>query len=94
MKKSEMIALIEKKFITSDICDDISELLDFLESQGMLPPEYETFVEHSNQFVQPGRYYEIVTKREWEPEITQETIDQALEHIGKKGVRGEMEITE
>ena len=45
MKRSEMIALIEDKFITSDICEDITKLLVFLESKGMLPPAYEKLVE-------------------------------------------------
>jgi len=68
MKKSEMIKALENEY--RDFLDniDLNELLKFLERKGMLPPEYETFVEYSNQFVPRGRYYEKVTKREWEPE--------------------------
>jgi hypothetical protein len=62
-----MIALIEKKFITSDICDDISELLDFLASQGMLPPAYEKFVEAPVKYIDETVYLKVEVN-EWEPE--------------------------
>lgn len=63
MKRSEMISLIEKKFITSDVCEDITELLTFLESQGMLPPAYEKFQEAPVLTM-----YFKVKVNEWEPE--------------------------
>ena len=104
MKRSEMIAKLRDYFFGEEVrpenfcglsnkfIEDFSDsILTFLESQGMQPPNItleemftETTLRHEEKF-----YYSC-----WEPEISQETIDQALEHLGKKGVRGEMEITE
>jgi len=83
MKRSEMILAIGRQFPTLHMECDIDELLQCLESQGMRPPPYKAKALIG--------FYEV---QDWEPEITQETIDQALEHIGKKGLIGEMEITE
>ena len=70
MKRSEMISLIEKKFITSDVCEDITELLTFLESKGVLPPAYEKLVE-AKGMVGPSPEMKLFYKipcNEWEPE--------------------------
>ena len=83
MKRSEMLCAIDKRFPTLHMECNLEELLAFLEEQGMQPPPYKAKALIG--------FYEV---QDWEPEITQETIDQALEHIGRKGVRGEMEITE
>jgi hypothetical protein len=88
MKRSEMILAIGRQFPTLHMECDIDELLQFLESQGMQPPA----IPKEYVFDDSGEGA-VVMFNEWEPEITQETIDQALEHIGKKGVIGEMEIT-
>jgi hypothetical protein len=65
-----MISLIEKKFITSDVCEDITELLTFLESKGVLPPAYEKLVE-AKGMVGPSPEMKLFYKipcNEWEPE--------------------------
>jgi hypothetical protein len=60
----------------------------------MQPPAYKKIVLADNGFGFNNNFYVQTFVNEWEPEITQETVDQALEHIGKQGVRGKMEITE
>jgi hypothetical protein len=89
MKRSEMILAIDRQFPTLHIECDIDQLLQFLQSQGMQPPA----IPKEYVFDDSGEGA-VVMFNEWEPEITQETIDQALEHIGKKGLIGKMEITE
>ena len=93
MKRSEMIKLITEVlevFKRMNKTDDETKavaLLTALEDAGMQPPAYRLY--------SLDREWDCY---DWEPEtlpgITQETIDDALEHIGKKGVCGEMEITE
>jgi hypothetical protein len=62
MKKSEMILLIEKKFNISDNCYYLTELLDFLVSQGMQPPRHVKFA--PTAYAEPNK--RVVY--EWEPE--------------------------
>jgi hypothetical protein len=100
MKKSEMVKALADNFCHAyEIEIHAETIIDFLVSQGMLPPCASIRVSEPQRVwdAQNEQFYEpqhIAIINDWEPEITQETIDQALEHIGKKGVRSEMEITE
>lgn len=97
MKRSEMILEIGRQFPTLHMECDIDELLQFFEGKGMQPPACtieKPLTQNMPIYDRHGKVTYKATVNEWEPEITQETVDQALEHIGKKGVRGEMEITE
>ena len=98
MKRSEMIEVLQEWIMRCDygyeFVDHANGIIKFLESQGMLPPAYKKAVLADNGFGFNNNFYVQTFVNEWEPEITQETVDQALEHIGRKGVRGEMEITE
>jgi len=98
LKRIEMLHKIEEHMLQHEggVRINVSRLLNMLEREGMQPPTYEKFVE-AKGIIGPSpdvKLYYKLPCNEWEREITQETIDQALEHIGKKGVRGEMEITE
>ena len=109
MKRSEMIEKLRDYFfgeevrpepfcgLSNKVIEDFSDsILTFLESHGMQPPQRDVKGGHlvpAEDGQEAMLTYSIVVN-EWEPEISQETIDQALEHLGKKGVRGEMEITE
>ena len=106
MKRSEMIKALQEWIKQRDypcsaweFVEQAEDIIKFLESQGMLPPCASIRVSEPQRVwdAQNEQFYEpqhIAIINDWEPEITQETIDQALEHIGKKGVRSEMEITE
>ena len=101
MKRSEMIKALQEWIKQRDypcsaleFVEQAEDIIDFLVSQGMLPPAYKKAVLADNEFGFNNNFYVQTFVNEWEPEITQETIDEALEHIGKKGVRSEMEITE
>lgn len=98
MKRSEMIKQLQKYFGESeDIVDLSDEIVDFLVSQGMQPPACtieKPLTPNMPIYDRHGKVTYKVQVNEWEPEITQQKIDEALEHIGRKGVRDEMEITE
>ncbi|NBW19145.1 MAG: hypothetical protein EBR82_65330 [Caulobacteraceae bacterium] len=92
MKKSEMVKALMEKFNHVFIGVHAEPIIDFLEGKGMLPPKRIKYAPTACS--EPNR--KIVY--EWEDEVpsefTQQTIDDALEHIGKKGVRGSLEIRE
>jgi len=92
MKRSEMVEALREWIMRcnygSEFVDHASGMIKFLERQGMQPPA----IPKKYVFDDSGEGA-VVMFNEWEPEIAQETVDQALEHIGKKGVIGEMEIT-
>ena len=90
MKRSEMLCAIDKRFPTLHMECNLEELLAFLEEQGMQPPNI------TLEEMIPGtlRHEETFYYSCWEPEITQQTVNESLEHIGKKGLIGKMEITE
>ena len=92
MKRSEMIERLADALEYHEWKGEPDEMADlilnFLERQGMQPPA----IPKKYVFDDSGEGA-VVMFNEWEPEIAQETVDQALEHIGKKGVIGEMEIT-
>ena len=75
MKRSEMILEIGRQFPTLHMECDIDELLQFFESQGMLPPAYEKLVEAKGiTLCQPSPDIKLFYKlpcNEWEPEDDQ-----------------------
>jgi len=107
MKKSEMVKALADNFCHAyEIEIHAETIIDFLESQGMQPPACtieKPLTQNMPIYDRHGKVTYKVTVNEWEaetlPSIIEETIDQALidqalKHIGRKGVRGEMEITE
>jgi hypothetical protein len=72
MKRSEMIKALQSRFCTSDvdaIADLADEIIDFLESKGMLPPACEKVVELDYKFGPTvDQVYCIRLVNEWEPE--------------------------
>jgi len=76
MKRTEMIEALQSRFFGSDvdaIADLADEIIDFLESKGMLPPAYEKLVE-AKGIVSPSPEMKLFYKmpcNEWEPEDDQ-----------------------
>jgi hypothetical protein len=65
-----MIKALQDRFCTSDvdtIADLADEIIDFLESHGMLPPAYEKFVEAPVKYIDETVYLKVEVN-EWEPE--------------------------
>ena len=98
MKKSEMVKALADNFChVYEIEIHAGTIIDFLVGQGMQPPAYtidKPLTQNMPIYDRHGKVTYKVHVNEWEPEITQQTIDDALEHIGKKGVRGSLEIRE
>ena len=75
MKKKEMVKALMEKFNHVFIGVHAEPIIDFLESQGMLPPPYtrieKWFGDIPENIVPKQTYYREVTSNEWEPEDDQ-----------------------
>ena len=72
MKRSEMVERLKDFFVSEDWCNEAdddfaTEIIDFLEQQGMLPPAYESYEKIPASFMFEDVYRKI-NVNEWEPE--------------------------
>ena len=75
MKRSEMVERLKYFFVSEDWCNEAdddfaTEIIDFLVSQGMLPPAYEKLVE-AKGIASPSPEMKLFYKmpcNEWEAE--------------------------
>jgi hypothetical protein len=75
MKRSEMVERLKDFFVDEDWCNEAddafaTEIIDFLISQGMLPPAYESYKKIPASFMFEDVYRKIYVN-EWEPEDKQ-----------------------
>ena len=74
MKRSEMVERLKCFFVDEDWCNEAdddfaTEIIDFLEQQGMQPPAYEKFVDSGCVFgITEEKIYLKRQVNEWEDE--------------------------
>jgi hypothetical protein len=74
MRRSEMVERLKDFFVTEDWCNEAddefaTEIIDFLEQQGMQPPAYEKFVDSGCVFgITEEKIYLKRQVNEWEDE--------------------------
>jgi len=72
MKRSEMVKALMEKFNHVFIGVHAETIIDFLESKGMLPPAYETYVKVNENLILSKAYRKINVNK-WEPEQARDT---------------------